>query len=201
MEFERNTVFVISYIFVCAAFLLQVPVYIFSIAKARKLKDIFLSFPIIYVGLSYLFVQAIGSLIIIIISKVSLNTAILINGAILLIGILFLLAVFFGRNKVSVVDDETENKTIFLKFLKDDVESISASAKDDLLKKELYELTDLVRYSDPISNNSLSELENEIKNLVRELKKSINSGNEKVYISKLSALLQERNRKTKLLKK
>lgn len=65
------------------------------------------------------------------------------------------------------------------------------------IKASLTKLAEKIRFSDPMSNDALINLETEIANKVKELKTTANKAE---IIAGIELLLAERNKKAKLLK-
>lgn len=89
--------------------------------------------------------------------------------------------------------DSYENKESFIKELRIEVSSLIDATKDKELKKELENLSDLVRYTDPVSSKEVTEIEDEIIEQVSKLKNELNDGdNASVVIKKIIQLIKER---------
>jgi hypothetical protein len=102
-----------------------------------------------------------------------------------------------GREEINRVEGKIEKKVFYIKSLQVDVELIAESETDPEIKKELFQLAEKIRFSDPMSNEILAEIEKEISDRIKELKLA---ENKKPVIATINALLMERNKKTKILK-
>ena len=74
---------------------------------------------------------------------------------------------------------------------------ITAAETDADTKAALTRLAEKIRFSDPMSNEQLVDLENKISAKVLELK---TAANKREIIAELNLLLDERNKKTRALK-
>ena len=74
---------------------------------------------------------------------------------------------------------------------------LAETENEPTIKAELTKLAEKIRFSDPMSSDALAEIETEIASKIREIKTS----NDKLaIIAVTSALVEERNKKTKILK-
>ena len=104
---------------------------------------------------------------------------------------------------VSNLDDKIKVRTLFIKSLTSDVEGLVSRAQSMGVKEECRKVYEKVRYSDPMSNGELSEIENKISDKYSELAKAVEEDN---YVTventakEMISLVEDRNRKCKLLK-
>lgn len=95
---------------------------------------------------------------------------------VLVIGQIILLAFFFvmlvlmhtGKEYIESVDQKVAIKRQFIMELINDLTSIKQNAPDEV-KKDIQNVIDAVRYSDPMSSNAVAAIENEIKDNVERL--------------------------------
>lgn len=106
-------------------------------------------------------------------------------------------------DEVSHIDDKLAVQTSFVKFLTADAEGLVAKAGTEEAKALCRKVYEAVRYSDPMSNAALASVENEIYAKFNAFSEAV-SGGEQETASKLAQellwQLEDRNRKTKLLK-
>ena len=84
-----------------------------------------------------------------------------------------------------------------------DVQAVADNATEQSVKKAFSELAENVRFSDPMSHESLFELEKQILEQVNNAKECVEGGDNEGAIACCEAatrLLNERNMKTKVLK-
>ena len=104
---------------------------------------------------------------------------------------------------VNNVDNTIKRQTFFIKSLTIEVEGLIIRAKNDDIKKVCEELYQIVRYSDPMSNDVLFSIENEITINFSKLTHFVlenNSEQTNKIAHELMILLDDRNKKCRLLK-
>lgn len=105
---------------------------------------------------------------------------------------------------VSGIDKKIESKTSFIKALSSDAENLISSAKTPELKTEAKKVFEAIRYSDPMSNSVLEEINEQIQNRFFNFAEAVES--EDLNLASASSdelliLIDNRNKKCKLLKK
>ena len=103
---------------------------------------------------------------------------------------------------VSDTEQKIKENTYFIRQLTADAEGVVRKSKDDNTKKISKEVYEAVRYSNLMSNAQLSELETQIRLAFEEYSAAVEMNNEKTasLAKELVNLLEERNRKCKLMK-
>ncbi len=104
---------------------------------------------------------------------------------------------------VSEVDTRIKNKTYFIKSLTVDTEHVMETAKTDELKAIAKKVYEVVRFSDPMSNVALVEIEEKIESSFCDFSAAIESQDFELASSnadELLSLINIRNKKCKLLK-
>ena len=102
-----------------------------------------------------------------------------------------------GRNEIERVEEKVQKKAFYIRELQADIELLADNESDAAAKTALTQLAEKIRYSDPMSNEQLADLENKISSKVAELKAT---SNKLEIITELNSLLDERNKKCKILK-
>ena len=123
--------------------------------------------------------------------------AIVVCALILGISAICLIGTETGREEIKHIEEKVEKKVFYIKSLQVDVEMLASTETDADTKMALTKLTEKIRFSDPMSNDVLSDLEAEITAKVKELK---TAENKVEIITVLDSLITERNKKAKLLK-
>ena len=100
---------------------------------------------------------------------------------------------------VAQVENKINPKVYYIKSLQADVEMIADNVNDPSLKKQISDLAERIRFSDPMSNDSLSSLERQISDAVIRLKSTPDDDKGSI-VSLIDQLLTERNKKCKILK-
>ena len=119
----------------------------------------------------------------------------LLVGYIIVVLLSFLGILFIKRNR-----DHVAKKVRYIANLKDDVDAIALSEADPEVKKALEKLSSDIRYSDPMSHESLEPLEMELVDLVTEIEAEGDKAAKLEKIGKASLLLKKRNARARSLK-
>ena len=119
------------------------------------------------------------------------------------IHIAILCSSFFVKRHIVNVDNSIKDKTNFIKLLKVDVDVIAETTDDPEVREAFVALSEQVRYSDPMSHESLFELEKQIQESLIYAKRCVDQGKNEAALKNCesaSRMLFERNEKTKALK-
>lgn len=117
--------------------------------------------------------------------------------AVVAIAAIFMISADIGRTEIERVEQKVQGKVFCIKNLQVDIEILASAEKDTKTKEQLEQLAEKVRFSDPMSSEQLASLEEKISLAVENLK---SSDNKLKIIEELNLLLDERNRKCKILK-
>mgnify|MGYP007103946947 CR=1 FL=1 len=104
---------------------------------------------------------------------------------------------------VAHTDDKIKAQTAFIKSLAIDAETLMAEAESPEIKAELKKACEAIRYSDPISNDSLRNIEAQITEQFAHLSKAVASCDVTAVqkdVAALTGFVAERNRKCRLAK-
>ena len=103
----------------------------------------------------------------------------------------------------SKIDKKINVQTFFIKSLTVDADSLVARAQSDEIKEECKKVYEVVRYSDPMSDDALGSIESQITLKFAELTEAVNN-HQLEDVKKLAReaciLVEDRNKKCKLLK-
>ena len=104
---------------------------------------------------------------------------------------------------IEQTDVDVKQKVFYIKSLESNLRLLSVSCSDVLTKKNIGALADAIRFSDPMSSDALSDVEQEIAERCEKIKVSVenyqyNIANEECR--QTMELLTARNEKCKLLK-
>lgn len=196
---DFTIVFWISYAFTVAAFGISMFTWASFFKDDRKLSSKFLKIPTIYVSTGYFSIQFVIFLIFKFANMVPTWVAVLINAIILAAALILLISVDSASEYVQSVDDKVKVKVQSLKLLQADVEMIEEKVQDPAVKKQVAALAEKIRFSDPMSNAALADLEANISGKVETLKNTPEEEMEPL-IQTISSLIDERNKKCKILK-
>ena len=194
---EKTATFWIAYAFSVVAFALQIGVWKIAFKGADTLNSKFLGIPLISVGARYLAVQVVAFAVFMAFPVLPTWIPIVVCFVILGISVICLIGTETGREEINRVEEKVEKKVFYIKSLQVDVELLAESESDPVIKAELLKLADKIHFSDPMSSDALTEVEETITNKIEELK---TAENKLAIISAAGALVAERNKKAKILK-
>ena len=109
----------------------------------------------------------------------------------------------FAANRVADNTQQTKQKVVYIKLLQSQLESCFVNVKDNDLLSKLKVLSENIRFSDPMSDPSLSVCESELSGVITDIVVKVNSSNLAGIendITKATALLELRNNRCKILK-
>ena len=193
---SKSAAFWVAYIFTVVALAAQIVLWKRAFGH-KELKSKFLGFPIVHIGIVYLVVQIAVLFIFVFAEKLPTWSALVICTAIAAIAAIFMIAADAGRTEIERVEQKIKGKVFYIKNLQVDMEILAGAEKDAKTKKALEQLAEKIRFSDPMSNEQLAVLEDKISLAVENLK---SSDDKMKIIEDLNLLLDERNRKCKILK-
>ena len=193
----KTATFWIAYVFTAIAILAQIVIWKNALGKEDTLKSKFLGLPVVHVSVVYLVVQILSFAVFVTVPALPIWSAIVACAAILGFSVIFMIAGEAGRGEIERVEAKVQKKVFFIKELQADVELLIDREADAEIKTALQQLAEKIRFSDPMSNNTLAEIENKIAAKVSELK---TESDKMAIIHELNLLLVERNKKCKILK-
>ena len=193
----KTATFWITYVFTVVAFASQIAIWKFAFKGANTLKSKFLGIPLIFVGITYLIVQIIVFAIFMVFPIAPSWIAIVVCALILGISAICLIGTDVAIEEIGRVEAKVEKNVFYIKSLQVDIEMLATDETDADTKSALKNLAEKIRFSDPMSNETLANLEAEIVGKVKELKTTENKAE---IITVLDSLITERNKKAKLLK-
>lgn len=193
---SKSTAFWIAYIFTVVALAAQIVLWKRTFGH-KELKSKFLGFPIVHIGIVYLVIQITVLFVFVFAEKLPAWSALVICTAITAMAAIFMIAADVGRTEIERVEQKVQGKVFYIKNLQVDIEILASAEKDAKTKKALEQLTEKIRFSDPMSNEQLAPLEERIAIAVESLK---SSDDKLEIINQLNKLIDERNKKVETLK-
>lgn len=196
--------FWVSYVFV----LIASGVVAFSVLKLGRsttvLRDWLFGYPIMYHCALYIALELVASIIFMALDK-KLGWGVPFAIQTLLLGIyaVMVLTCFVSKTEITQVHEKVEKKTQHIGLLRADAELLCQKCDDPELKKQMQKLADDIRFSDPMSNERLAALEQELCATVTECSRALDEKNYVLASSlckKAMLQLSERNMKCKVLK-
>lgn len=206
VPFPRNIVFFVSWLFTLAAIAAQTYVIRTAFYRDEGAKSKFYGWPIAKVGAAYLTIQLAVGLVF-----MALGFAITVPIWLpLMLYVVLLGAAVVGFIAVDTVRDEIERQDTILKkdmtymrTLQSKVASMVQLAQDDQTRKILEKFAEDLRFSDPISSETLGNIEADLTACVDELQRAIADGDAASALElarNATDVLMERNRLCKLKK-
>lgn len=192
----KTATFWIAYVFTAAAFAAQIIIWRTALGK-EALKSKFLGFPVVHIGIVYAIIQTVAFAVFLFAPMLPVWSAIVVCSIIAGVSAVCMISTDAGLNEIERVEAEVQEKVFFIRELQADIELIATTETDADTKAELTRLAEKISFSDPMSNEQLMDLEKKISTKVLKLKTATNKVE---IITELTLLLDERNKKCKILK-
>lgn len=200
--FKMNGVFWCAYVFGVIAILAQIYFFKISFSKGEDVKSKFYGFPIAKIGITYLAIQIAISVIEMVASPVlPLWVAMIANVLPVAFAAIGCIAADVMRDEIVRQDVEIKKDVNNMRSLQSLSASLVGMTQDAELKKNLQDLADEFKYSDPVSSDETMELETELKFMVGEIQRALIDEDVKAargFCLRAKASLTERNRVCKL---
>ena len=194
--------FWVGYTFITIAFLGQLAC-AFVAFKAENLKKFFYNIPLFSISYGGLVAMLIVGSIFMAIPVLPEWIAIIICVIILAFNAIAIIKATAAADIVSGIDEKIKTQTFFIKSLSVDAQSLITSAKSDELRAEAKKVYEAIRYSDPMANAALSDLDAQIEkqfNAFSDAVKADDAELAKETADTLVEMVERRNQKCKLLK-
>lgn len=190
-----------SYIFIMLAFIGQFAVSYFFFKEENKDK-VFLNMPIFTLGRTCLILALIFGTALMIIPDCPQWLGAIIAAVVLAFYAISVIKAKAAGEAVEEIGEKVKAKTLFIKSLTVDAESLLARATTPEAKEACKKVLEAVRYSDPMSNDALAGVESQIMLKFNEFSSAVTSSAENVrtLADELVILVGDRNKKCKLLK-
>lgn len=194
---QKTATFWIAYSFTAVAFAAQIVIWKIAVRKDETLKSKFLGFPIIHIGTVYAIIQTVAFAVFLFAPTLPVWSAIVTCVIIAGVAAVCMISTSAGGNEIERVEAKVQKKVFYIRELQADVELLADAETDADIKTALTQLAEKIRFSDPMSNEQLADLEDKISAKIAELK---TAANKVKIITELTLLLDERNKKCKILK-
>lgn len=192
----KTVTFWIAYVFTAAAFAAQIFIWNKALGK-EALKSKFLGLPVVPIGIIYTIIQTVAFAVFLFVPTLPAWSAVVACSIIAGISAGCMISADRGRNEIERVEAKVQKKVFYIRELQADVELLADDETEADKKTALTQLAEKIRFSDPMSNEQLVELEGKISAKILELK---TAANKVEVIAELNSLLDERNKKCKILK-
>ena len=197
--------FIICYIASMISLLVQ-PVVYYMVINNTSLKSKLYGWPLLKVGYVYVIVQLLVTLLFYLVGAfIKIPTWIS-----LIVCLIIAVFAFIGILLTNIYKEEIEKIEIndsinkdFIMNLRSDSELLAKKTTIESIHSDLVSFTELVKYSDPVSNESLKSIEEKITNIYNEMKHFVEINNideAKEKLKEVSILMEERNERCKLTK-
>ena len=193
--------FWIGYAFIMVAFIGQL-VCSAMVFNQDENKEVFYGISLLKTGYAGLVVTFIAG-IICMVSAFPYWLSVVICAVVLVLNALAVIKAKVAIDAVSSVDAKVKEKTFFIKSLHIDAETLMARASDETIKVECRKVAEALRYSDPMSSSALASAECQISVKFADLSAAVAENDKEkaaVVAKELLVLIDDRNRKCKLLK-
>ena len=194
--------FWVGYIFITLAFIGQLACTRVAF-KAENLKKLFYNIPLISISYSGLVVMLVIGGLTMAIPHFPNWIGIIVCLLVLGITAISVVKSGFAAEIVSNIDTKVLTETAFIKTITVDAQNLMNRANAPMLKEQCKKVYEALRYSDPISNVALADVEQRIKEEFDALTDAVIADDldaTESSVKELSTLINERNNKCKALK-
>ena len=194
--------FWVGYVFITVAFIGQLVCAFFAL-KAENIKKMFYRIPMISISYTGLILMLIAGGIFMAIPTLPEWIGIIVCAIILAFNAIAVIKATAAAEVVGGIDEKVKKQTFFVKSLAADAQSLMASAKSDELRTEAKKVYEAIRYSDPMANPALSELDIQIKRQFNAFSDAVKAEDDelaKETADALAEIIERRNQECKLLK-
>ncbi len=194
--------FWVGYIFITIAFLGQLAC-AFKVFKEENLQKVFYNIPLISISYTGLIAMLIAGTVCMVIPNLPNWVGIIICMLILALSGISIIKASVAADIVGKIDDKIKTQTQFFKMLTVDSQVLMTSATNAELKAEAEKLYESIRYSDPMSNPALDEVEAQIQNEFVAFADAVQAEDlevAKVVANELLKMIDSRNKKCRTLK-
>jgi len=171
--------------------------------KAANVEAVFLGIPLASFSLYYLCAELIIGAIFMIFQRAGFTLALVIQVVVLAIFLVVAIISLMARDTVQEMGNNIKEKVADLRAVLIDVEMMRDGCQDPELKEKLRKLSETIKYSDPIYNESIEGVEQRIQRKVSELRVSLDDNqleDATQTCKELEALYVERNKRLAMSK-
>lgn len=158
---KKNGIFWMSYIFMCLAFVIQIAS-MFLALRSLETETVFMGIPLASLSFYYFFAAIFVGGVFMFFQNASFKLAFILQILILAIYIVVAIMSLMSRDIVQDVNDNLKENVEAIKTLNVDIDVFIPQVGDPTLKKALKKLSETIKYSDPISNTAVEEIEDQI---------------------------------------
>ena len=193
--------FWVGYIFITIAFIGQLAIAFFAF-NTNNSQKFFYKIPLIRISWTGLIVILIVGVLCMVIPDLPNWIGVIACFVVLGFNAISLVNANLASNIITEIDDKVAIQTSFVKNLSGDIEIFMSNIKDENKKNIVEKVYEAVRYSDPVSNRELLDIENKIMSDYVLFKEAIIANNKDIntMADELIFLISNRNQRCKLLK-
>lgn len=194
--------FWVGYIFITVAFIGQL-ICAFIAFKAENAGKLFLNVPLLTISFTGLILTLIVGVATMAIPDLPKWAGVVVCTLVLAFTAIAVIKASWAADAVQSVERSVKAKTLFIKSLTIDADTLLAQAKSEEIKAECRKVFEAVRYSDPMSSDALTAAESQITLKFSALSDAVKKSSledVKNLSSELLVLIEDRNKKCKLLK-
>ena len=199
---KGNAVFWLSYLFTLAALGAQVYVMRVAFSRGRDTRSRFYGFPIARVGVSYLMTQLMLGLLFMGRARiVPVWLPVVVYTVLLGAAAIGFIAADVMRDEIERQDVKLKKDVACMRALQSKTAAMARLAQDDQVRRALERLSEDLRFSDPVSSESLADIEADLAACVDELYQAVTDGgheNTLALVQRAETILAERNRLCRL---
>lgn len=193
---EKTAVFWIAYVCGLVAVLFQL--YIFKISFDGDAKSRFYGFPIARLGVYYLIIQLILSVIeMTLAGLIPAWPAAIVNALALAVALIGCITAETMRDEIVQQDGKLKKNVSAMRELQSMAASMVGQCGDEEMKSIVKKIADELRFSDPVSSEATAELEDEMRSQLADIQQAIVEGDQdgaRTLCGKMMGNLTERNR-------
>lgn len=192
---KKNGVFWMSYAFMCLAFVIQIVSMLLAL-RSLETETVFMGIPLASLSFYYFFAAIFVGAVFMFFQNAPFKLALVLQILILAIYVVVAIMALMSRNVVQDVNDNLKESIEAIKTLTVDVDVFIPQVSDPALKKALKKVSETIKYSDPMSNAAVADIEEQIMQTVNELRVNIenNRNTEAIQTCKdIEVLFMQRN--------
>lgn len=211
IQIPLTPTFWIAYVFTSISFFLMIWISYKVISSQQPLKGKFLNLSLIQIAYSYFVTQLVIGIVLFALTGFGYDQQIIlvpivgfvVSAVLLGFTISKLSFTKLGINEVERVESKVKEKVNFIKEKQLIIDQLVSEVNDKDLKKALTSLSEVIRFSDPMSNESVTVLENEITYKINNLSLNIKKFSSEIAMEEcktIKLLLEQRNKQIKINK-
>lgn len=206
VPFAKTDIFFLSWVFTLIAIGAQTYVIRTAFYQGESVKSKFYGFPIAKIGAVYLAAQLVLGLVFMALSSavsIPVWIPLVLYVVVLGVSVVGFVAADAMRDEVEQQDVKLKKEVACIRALQSKVASMLPLAQDSQVHKVLEKFSENLRFSDPVSNGALEDIERDLSACVDELQTAVTDSSYNdimALLQKAETVLAERNRLCKLNK-